>query len=109
MTENDSRRGAACPAQPAAHVPYPWSFGAVMTVTDCQQPPVSDYIASNGNRVPGQCEREGGTTGISVSYTHLRAHETPEHLVCRLLLEKKKKSETQTRVRAIKTKAKTMR
>src|SRR5678816_1566004 len=26
---------------------------------------------------------------ISVSYTHLRAHETPEHLVCRLLLEKK--------------------
>src|SRR5678816_915429 len=32
---------------------------------------------------------EPGT--ISVSYTHLRAHETPEHLVCRLLLEKKKK------------------
>src|SRR5678816_4860989 len=24
-----------------------------------------------------------------VSYTHLRAHETPEHLVCRLLLDKK--------------------
>ena len=30
-------------------------------------------------------------TEILVSYTHLRAHETPEHLVCRLLLEKKKK------------------
>ena len=28
---------------------------------------------------------------IPVSYTHLRAHETPEHLVCRLLLEKKNK------------------
>src|SRR5678816_1123408 len=27
----------------------------------------------------------------AVSYTHLLAHETPEHLVCRLLLEKKKK------------------
>ena len=26
----------------------------------------------------------------SVSYTHLRGHETPEQLVCRLLLEKKK-------------------
>eukprot|EP00658_Telonema_sp_P-2_P071217 TRINITY_DN6051_c0_g1_i3.p2 TRINITY_DN6051_c0_g1~~TRINITY_DN6051_c0_g1_i3.p2 ORF type:complete len:115 (-),score=6.70 TRINITY_DN6051_c0_g1_i3:56-400(-) len=26
-----------------------------------------------------------------VSYKHLRAHETPEHLVCRLLLEKKKR------------------
>ena len=30
--------------------------------------------------------------GHPVSYTHLRAHETPEHLVCRLLLEKKKRS-----------------
>ena len=29
----------------------------------------------------------------AVSYTHLRAHETPEHIVCRLLLEKKKKKE----------------
>ena len=29
-------------------------------------------------------------TPHAVSYTHLRAHETPEHLVCRLLLEKKK-------------------
>ena len=27
-----------------------------------------------------------------VSYTHLRAHETREDLVCRLLLEKKKES-----------------
>src|SRR5678815_1542722 len=28
------------------------------------------------------------TGSRSVSYTHLRAHETPEHLVCRLLLVK---------------------
>ena len=28
---------------------------------------------------------------VSVSYTHLRAHETVLDLVCRLLLEKKKK------------------
>eukprot|EP00658_Telonema_sp_P-2_P017087 TRINITY_DN16619_c0_g1_i4.p1 TRINITY_DN16619_c0_g1~~TRINITY_DN16619_c0_g1_i4.p1 ORF type:complete len:260 (+),score=59.32 TRINITY_DN16619_c0_g1_i4:179-958(+) len=34
---------------------------------------------------------EWGCT-VPVSYTHLRAHETPEHLVCRLLLEKKKKN-----------------
>ena len=27
---------------------------------------------------------------LSVSYTHLRAHETEADLVCRLLLEKKK-------------------
>src|SRR5660398_314146 len=29
---------------------------------------------------------------IAVSYTHLRAHETKANLVCRLLLEKKKKT-----------------
>ena len=33
---------------------------------------------------------------LAVSYTHLRAHETPEHLVCRLLLEKKKKTNNLT-------------
>src|SRR5678816_4944522 len=32
----------------------------------------------------------GAGSVVTVSYTHLRAHETPEHLVCRLLLEKKK-------------------
>ena len=42
--------------------------------------------------------RKGSTLGIightgsgTVSYTHLRAHETVLDLVCRLLLEKKKK------------------
>src|SRR5665647_3891469 len=30
--------------------------------------------------------------GCPVSYTHLRAHETDSYLVCRLLLEKKKKN-----------------
>ena len=34
--------------------------------------------------------------GDPVSYTHLRAHETDSYLVCRLLLEKKKKHNTQT-------------
>jgi len=29
-------------------------------------------------------------TEYDAAYTHLRAHETPAHLVCRLLLEKKK-------------------
>ena len=36
---------------------------------------------------------------LPVSYTHLRAHETPEHLVCRLLLEKKKKQTAQSSYR----------
>ena len=34
-------------------------------------------------------QHAAGAVVIAVSYTHLRAHETPEHLVCRLLLEKK--------------------
>ncbi len=33
---------------------------------------------------------------VTVSYTHLRAHETLRYLVCRLLLEKKKKKKIQT-------------
>ena len=37
---------------------------------------------------------------MPVSYTHLRAHETPEHLVCRLLLEKKKTKKTTNTTRA---------
>eukprot|EP00658_Telonema_sp_P-2_P045526 TRINITY_DN33508_c0_g1_i1.p1 TRINITY_DN33508_c0_g1~~TRINITY_DN33508_c0_g1_i1.p1 ORF type:complete len:196 (-),score=42.83 TRINITY_DN33508_c0_g1_i1:13-600(-) len=41
---------------------------------DGPRPPSSQYVPSH----------------FPVSYTHLRAHETPEHLVCRLLLEKKK-------------------
>src|SRR5664280_349055 len=42
-------------------------------------------------------QRENGVGGVDprgvspVSYTHLRAHETVLDLVCRLLLEKKKK------------------
>ena len=34
----------------------------------------------------------------AVSYTHLRAHETVLDLVCRLLLEKKKKQRTPTTI-----------
>src|SRR5680860_1774121 len=33
-----------------------------------------------------------GSLASPVSYTHLRAHETDSYLVCRLLLEKKKKT-----------------
>src|SRR5678815_3467925 len=45
--------------------------------TDAQ---VGGKIASVGQRLLEASSR-------AISYTHLRAHETPEHLVCRLLLE----------------------
>src|SRR5678816_2690657 len=38
--------------------------------------------------VMGMDWHSSGITTSAVSYTHLRAHETPAHLVCRLLLEK---------------------
>ena len=37
---------------------------------------------------------DGEVGVVAVSYTHLRAHETVLDLVCRLLLEKKKKTKT---------------
>ena len=37
-------------------------------------------------------------TPMTVSYTHLRAHETVLDLVCRLLLEKKKNTHTHTTI-----------
>ena len=44
---------------------------------------------SNSGAVKVQLKTNMGEITLEpVSYTHLRAHETPEHLVCRLLLEK---------------------
>ena len=42
------------------------------------------------NQKMGIIDSIAATTLVAVSYTHLRAHETSLHLVCRLLLEKKK-------------------
>ena len=50
--------------------------------------PIVENERARRQRLRGQ--RKRGLTVHPVSYTHLRAHETPEHLVCRLLLEKKK-------------------
>ena len=44
--------------------------------------------SAGGNKI-AVIKEVRGITGLglkAVSYTHLRAHETPEHLVCRLLL-----------------------
>ena len=49
--------------------------------------------ASNCSRSDNIARELGGKSYMvyPVSYTHLRAHETKANLVCRLLLEKKKK------------------
>src|SRR5674536_219529 len=45
--------------------------------------PSLDHLVQAGEGATDDEQHVGG----AVSYTHLRAHETPEHLVCRLLLE----------------------
>ena len=47
---------------------------------DCKQNDI--FFALKGNHSDG---KKYINDAITVSYTHLRAHETPEHLVCRLL------------------------
>eukprot|EP00831_Metopus_contortus_P066227 TRINITY_DN5909_c0_g1_i1.p2 TRINITY_DN5909_c0_g1~~TRINITY_DN5909_c0_g1_i1.p2 ORF type:complete len:387 (+),score=83.02 TRINITY_DN5909_c0_g1_i1:183-1343(+) len=49
-------------------------------------------LTSNGAVMPQYQYYPMYSALIPVSYTHLRAHETSLHLVCRLLLEKKKKT-----------------
>src|SRR5450756_675575 len=61
--------------------------------------PFDGSWSTNGNipaTLPISCRKgeigpSGAVSTIAVSYTHLRAHETRHDLVCRLLLEKKKK------------------
>eukprot|EP01017_Pseudomicrothorax_dubius_P022361 TRINITY_DN2417_c0_g1_i6.p1 TRINITY_DN2417_c0_g1~~TRINITY_DN2417_c0_g1_i6.p1 ORF type:complete len:304 (-),score=52.72 TRINITY_DN2417_c0_g1_i6:41-952(-) len=50
------------------------------------------FVTLNPDENPPEPSTTAGSSNDKgpVSYTHLRAHETPEHLVCRLLLEKKK-------------------
>src|SRR5665648_1064637 len=56
-------------------------------------PRISILHALNQKAVARRASLELGKTYEPVSYTHLRAHETRHDLVCRLLLEKKKKKE----------------
>ena len=48
-------------------------------------------VAQQEHDTFAQILRDQGVEVLSLSYTHLRAHETGRNLVCRLLLEKKKK------------------
>src|SRR5678815_5690703 len=80
------------------------ALGIALLLADCKKPSATAAVDPNGP-VEVAIPEHGVYTGAfmdfgdaeddvtleTVSYTHLRAHETPEHLVCRLLLEKKKK------------------
>src|SRR5665811_2636340 len=71
--------------------PQPWRLGSSpfgRRIGDIStKDPASTNISARSSAVNSRPPR--GST--PVSYTHLRAHETVLDLVCRLLLEKKKK------------------
>src|SRR5450756_3079569 len=68
-----------------AYGPQAQPVGDVTSVDVCRQTP-----GTTGGPPAILCESDLFSTP-TVSYTHLRAHETRHDLVCRLLLEKKKK------------------
>ena len=54
---------------------------------------IRSFLLKNISKTGGHLASNLGMVELTaVSYTHLRAHETDSYLVCRLLLEKKKKS-----------------
>src|SRR5665647_2592363 len=80
-TGRPSQRKAECSADPGGHGRE--GIGPVPgDVLRFEHSPLSRKAAG------GACHR---IELHAVSYTHLRAHETDSYLVCRLLLEKKKK------------------
>ena len=88
-----------------AHVILVVSSPIWVTVTKPQlsltvTPPVKiggTSLAHSTDTLDGQMMEGGAVSSMAVSYTHLRAHETVLDIVCRLLLEKKKKHKTLNR------------
>ena len=73
---------------PAGHPERAERYEAVITAMSASGLPVEDAPAASRDALALVHSTPYLDT---VSYTHLRAHETKANLVCRLLLEKKKK------------------
>ena len=56
-------------------------------------------VSHLGNIIMDYFGDGSGNSPVTVSYTHLRAHETDSYLVCRLLLEKKNKKKKTTNIK----------
>src|SRR5678816_995945 len=71
--------GGVWGSQPYMQWPFAdWGASAVLSGHDH----LYERVLTNG--IPYFVNGLGGVGTYPVSYTHLRAHETPEHLVCRL-------------------------
>src|SRR5450756_2893096 len=69
-----------------------WVFSYRKTLTPKINWPSKVRLRSTLASFGSRASTSGLARQMSVSYTHLRAHETRHDLVCRLLLEKKKKT-----------------
>ena len=67
----------------------PWNWMPTEYAEEITVIAVTDYGCVGESQV-GNSVVVSDCSASAVSYTHLRAHETREDLVCRLLLEKKK-------------------
>src|SRR5450756_2970587 len=86
--------------------PASWAFSSriFFLMSEC---PVGDMMAMPPSfSTPSKRVLEHLTSPMTVSYTHLRAHETRHDLVCRLLLEKKKKKKKKNQKNQTKQKKK---
>src|SRR5678815_2936444 len=93
LFERDAETGAYVPAHHPFTAPHPDDAGRLESDPASCRALHYDAVY-NGNELGSGSIRitDPALQGLifrPVSYTHLRAHETPEHLVCRLLLEKK--------------------
>src|SRR5678815_2135195 len=72
----------------ASNRPLNISVEEFLKIIDCIEAWVKTEYVSSETSSPNEIRSDSlrGYNRIAVSYTHLRAHETPEHLVCRLLL-----------------------
>ena len=76
-------------------LPSIYGFNGILLVLSLQLFPLVFLYVSGAMKNIDNSLLEA-SENMAVSYTHLRAHETGRNLVCRLLLEKKKKKHITT-------------
>src|SRR5674536_98292 len=85
------RHRAGLPVGPVPGVAHPVLEERDAVAEGAAVPLADGYVGERGDEPAdssptGQVALDAGPQHDAVSYTHLRAHETPEQLVCRLLL-----------------------
>ena len=80
----------ACPNATKEQFVIPEVKQTVVDATSSECDPFAEILLDFSIAAENICAKRERITLNTVSYTHLRAHETVLDIVCRLLLEKKK-------------------